>query len=90
MTETTSNNPPVKRFQLGGVQVNVWKNVTDGKPFYNITIEYRYNANRGGGEADWRSSKSISERDIGNAVMLMQRAGNWIAFVKDREASKGE
>ena len=75
---------PVKTFTHGALQLAIWKNHRDGKAYYSGTMNKRYNANKGTGDADWRSTESIPYLDMPAAAMLWQRAANYIAFQKDK------
>ena len=84
-TSQTRNDKPVKVFRHGPVQISIWKSHNNGRAYYNAKMEHRYNANKGEGEADWKSSEYINERDMPAAAILWQRASNYIAFVQEKK-----
>lgn len=82
---SNSDTKPVKTFRHGTLQVSIWKSYNSGKPYYNGRIEHRYNANRGDGPDDWKSSDYINSRDMPAAVILWTRASNYIAHQLEKE-----
>lgn len=86
----STTDRPVKVFRHGSLQVAVWKSYNNGKAYYNGRLEHRYNANKGDGADDWKSSDYINYRDMPAAVILWNRAANYIAHQEDtNRASQG-
>ncbi|MEJ6011422.1 hypothetical protein [Novosphingobium aquae] len=71
-----SGNAPIKKFRIGFVTANVWKNDVDGgKSFYNVTLERSYKNSAG----EWEAGNSFNHDELLNAAALLQKAETFIS-----------
>lgn len=71
---------PVKKFSAGGVSAAVWENESkDGQVFYSVTLDRRYkDANE-----EWKSSGSLRQNDLPKAVLVLQKAYEYLVLRDD-------
>ena len=85
------NTKPVKKYQAGSVSLAVWKNVyVDGKDgregvLYSVTLERRYKDHSGA----WQSTSSFHANDLPRALLLLQKAYEFITLEADATAADG-
>jgi hypothetical protein len=77
------NTKPAKKYQAGAVSLAVWKNVyidgnKDGREgvMYSVNLERRYKDRAG----NWQSTGSFHANDIPKAVLLLQKAYEFIVL----------
>ncbi len=68
------SDKPVKKFRIGNLTVNVWKNEGTERPFYTVDIQRSY---KDGDE--WKNTTSLNHADLLNAARLFQKAEGWIS-----------
>ena len=62
--------PPVFKLRDGVLNVAAWERVnSDGKAFYNVTFERRYNK-----DGKWSSTQSLGEDDLLTMAELLRQA----------------
>lgn len=75
---------PVKKFQFGQIQASVWKNQgKEGSEFFSVSLDKRYKDAQG----IWKSSSSLKPTDLPKAVLVLQKAYEFVAFNENAEAA---
>ena len=69
-----SSKPSVK-FRVGNMNAAVWKNDSDNRSFYSVTLVRSYKDSDG----QWQNSDGIGAGDLLNAMKVLERCENWIA-----------
>ncbi|RLI97251.1 MAG: hypothetical protein DRO96_01110 [Candidatus Aenigmatarchaeota archaeon] len=76
---------PEKKFSTGEISATVWNNKVerDGKPmqFRTVSFQKRYKDNDG----EWRESKSLKPADLPKAVLVLNKAYEYLVLKKDRQ-----
>ncbi len=68
---------PIKKFQVGSVHAAVWKNAgKEGQEFLSVSLDKRYKDEKG----EWKSSSSYKPGDLPKAVLVLQKAYEYIAL----------
>ena len=76
--------PPVFKLRDGVLNIAGWERTTkDGKTFYNVTFERRYN-----NDGKWSSTQSLGEDDLPTMAELLRQAYQEIKHLRSplREA----
>lgn len=73
--QTKEKNPPIKKFKVGNISVNIWQRDHAGKTFYNFNAERSYQDD----ENEWQSSGSFGYEDIGSLELAMGLAKKYLA-----------
>lgn len=68
------SDKPVKKFRLGYVTANVWKNDGQDRVFYTVDLQRSYKDG-----TEWKSTGSMNHHDLLNAAKVLERAEEWIA-----------
>lgn len=68
-------NGPAKKFRIGYITANVWKNDNGNRTFYNVNLTRTYKNSDGGLE----QTDGLGHGDLLNAVRVLQRAESWIS-----------
>ena len=76
-------NKPEEKFRAGGISATIWKNKgknRSGKTteFYTVKLERRYRDN----DDQWQSSDSLGINDIPKAILVLNKAFEFIATKK--------
>ena len=76
-------NKPEEKFRAGAISATIWKNKgknKDGKSteFYTVKLERRYMDNND----QWQSTDSLGINDIPKAVLVLNKAYEFIATQK--------
>ena len=56
-----SDNKPIEKIRVGGVQIAIWKNTSEKGPFYRATVELSYKSGDG-----WKTGSHFGMRDLVN------------------------
>ena len=56
----TTKNAPVAKVSVGLQTASIWKNESEGRPFYNVTFDRRYRNAKG----EWKSTDSYGREDL--------------------------
>lgn len=80
-------NKPEEKFRAGAISATVWKNKGKNKSgrvteFYTVKLERRYRDNND----QWQSTESLGINDIPKAVLVLNKAYEWIATKKRASA----
>jgi len=78
---------PVKRFSAGGVQAAIWEN--DGKnggTFFTVSLQRSYKDAAEG----WKRTASMRAQDLPRAVLVLQKAYEFLALKENRPAEEAE
>lgn len=67
-------NAPEKKFRIGYITANVWKNDGTDRPFYTVDVQRTYKD----GDGNLQNTSSLNAADLLNAAFLLQKANNWI------------
>ena len=59
-TEQKPGNKPVDNVRYQGVEATIWNNPIDGRDFYNVTFQRRYQDK----DQQWQTSHSYGSTDI--------------------------
>lgn len=70
-----SGNAPAKKFRIGYVTANVWKNTGNNGDWYSVTLERSYRDDAG----DIQNTASLGPADLMNAAKLLERAEDYIS-----------
>ena len=82
--EKEKNQPPVKTFNAGEINVAVWKNKTEAtsdepeRTFHTITFERRYKD----AEGQWKGTAQLRPRDLLPAAHLFRKAFDYLLSKK--------
>lgn len=70
MQDQVSGKKPFKKYKYKGVQIAVWKNVSqDGKEYSSISISKNYkDANN-----EWKTTNNLLFSDIFKAIILLEK-----------------
>lgn len=71
----TSKNPPIKKFKVGNISVNIWERTHENKMFHNFSAERSYKDDNG----EWQSSASFGYEDFGSLELAMGFAKKYLA-----------
>lgn len=66
---------PVKEMKEGVIKAAIWKNEYGGKVFYSVSISRSYKDKND----QWKSTSSINEKDISDAIKVFNACAVWIA-----------
>jgi hypothetical protein len=55
-----SNQRPIAQVSVGSIHAAIWRNATQGNPFYNTTFEARYKDDHG----EWKTTKSFGQMEL--------------------------
>ena len=82
---TTSPQRPTDTIRLGAVQAAIWRNESDGRINYNITLERLYRDEEG----NWKSSTSFGRDDCLRIGKVLDRTETRIFELQaqDRETA---
>lgn len=69
------SNGPAKKFRIGYVTANVWKNDGTDRPFFTVDIQRTYKDDDG----NLKNTSSLNAADLLNAAYLLKKANDWIA-----------
>lgn len=80
-------NMPEKKFSTGAITATVWKNKTktkegDETEFRKVTFDRRYKDKDG----EWQSTNNLRLNDLPKAVIVLQKAYEYILFRASNEA----
>ena len=68
---------PIKKIQSGTIQAAVWRNNSkEGNEFFSVSLDKRYKDAKG----EWQSSSSFKPNDLPKAVLVLQKAYEFIAL----------
>ena len=67
-------NAPVKKFLIGILSANVWKNDGTEPPFYTVDLQRAYKDDNG----DLKNTTSLNTVDLLNAAHLLKLANAYI------------
>lgn len=73
----TTQNRPVHTVKLGLVEAAIWRNATDGKPRYNVTVRRSY-ATEKDGKVEWKSTDSFGRDELLVLAKAVDLAHTWI------------
>ena len=81
-------NVPEKRFSTGEMSATIWNNVVEkagGKPmnFKTVSFQKRYKDKDG----EWKESKSLKSADLPKAVLVLNKAFEYLVLKKDKQDS---
>lgn len=68
------SNAPAKKYRVGYVSVNVWKNNGAERPFYTVDVSRSFK----GDDGKLQNTPSLGHADALVAAHLLQRASDWI------------
>jgi len=71
-------NRPAATFRQGGMEVNVWKNLTQNGEMYNTTIRNSYKDDKG----EWKETDNFSPADLAVLAQLSGQAFREIVEMK--------
>ncbi|MBU2541740.1 MAG: hypothetical protein KJ593_07535 [Candidatus Omnitrophica bacterium] len=73
-------NKPEKKFSTGAISATVWKNARNIKgkdvEYCSVTLQRRYKDNNG----DWQSSSSLGVNDLPKAVLVLEKAFEYLVL----------
>ena len=69
-----SGNAPAKKFRVGYVTANVWKNEGTTNPFFTVDINRTYKDS----DDKLQNTASLGHADLLVAARLLQLASDWI------------
>ena len=77
---------PKKRFKVGGVKASIFENVHQsraGQEFtaQQVTVDRSYKDKDG----EWKSTTSFKENDVPKAILVLQKAYEYMAFTDSDE-----
>jgi hypothetical protein len=80
---------PEKQFRAGAISASIWKNrVTgkDGQPaeFMNVTFQRRY---KDKDSDEWKTSSSLKAMDLPKAVVVLNKAYEYIIMNNSKDAA---
>ena len=68
-------NVPDKKFKAGGVTATVWKGVSPkGATYFNVQLGRSYKDK----DNNWKTTSSFRESDVPKAVVLLQKAYEYV------------
>lgn len=68
---------PIKKYQVGQIQASVWKNASkEGSEFLSVSLQKRYKDEKG----QWQSSSSFKPGDLPKAVLVLQKAYEFVSL----------
>ncbi len=68
---------PIKKYQVGQIQASVWKNAgKEGLEFLSVSLQKRYKDDKG----QWQSSSSFKPGDLPKAVLVLQKAYEFVSL----------
>ncbi|MBU2476968.1 hypothetical protein KKG83_05860 [Candidatus Micrarchaeota archaeon] len=76
---------PVKKFNVGAIQLALWENKGKEKKYFSVSLERRYTDSEG----KWHGTNSFKVHDLPKAVLAMQKAYEY-ALLKEPEITKKE
>jgi hypothetical protein len=65
---------PTQRFRIGFVTASVWENSTNGRAFYNVTLQRTYKE-----DGEYKQTDSLGHGDLLNSAKALERAEAWIS-----------
>jgi hypothetical protein len=80
--KTKTKSAPVAKVSVGLQTASIWKNVSEGWTFYNVTFDRRYRD----GEGDWNSTDSYGRDDLLALAKLADLAHTKILELQHGEA----
>ncbi|MBN1501920.1 hypothetical protein JW930_00110 [Candidatus Woesearchaeota archaeon] len=79
-------NLPEKKFRAGAVTATVWKNTKEKSgsiyEFRTVSFERRYRDNKG----EWQSTNSLRSNDLPKAVLVLNKAYEYLALTEQENA----
>ncbi len=80
MEKLERENPP-EHVRVGGVEVTIWKNNSDGTfgPFATVTMQRNYKDKND----QWQKTQSLRANDIPKAVLALQKAYEQLVLKED-------
>lgn len=73
----TTKQKPIHTVKLGLIEAAIWRNETEGKPRFNVTLGRLYPV-EGEGRTTWRSTDSFGRDDLLAAAKTLDLAHTWI------------
>ena len=73
----TTKERPIHSVKLGLIEAAIWRNETEGKPRFNVTVRRLYSV-EGEGQRTWRSTDSFGRDDLLAAAKVLDLAHTWI------------
>lgn len=74
----TTKERPAHTVKLGLVEAAIWRNETDGRPRFNVTVRRSY-AVEHEGKRNWKSTDSFGRDDLLALAKAVDLAHTWIA-----------
>ena len=79
----TKSNEPAAKLQYGRIEVAIWKNQGDKRPFYSTTLTRSYKDDDG----NWKQSSSLTSSELLVAAQAYQEAFRTIEALKRSDAA---
>ena len=79
----TRNNEPAAKVRYGRIEVAIWKNKGDKRPFYTTTLARSYKDD----DDNWQQSASLSGTELLVAAQAYQEAFKTIEALKRSDAA---
>jgi hypothetical protein len=73
----TTKERPIHSVKLGLIEAAIWRNETEGKPRFNVTVRRLYSVEEEG-QRKWRSTDSFGRDDLLVAAKVLDLAHTWI------------
>ena len=75
---------PIKKFNVGAIQVAVWENVStleaaENSGYKTVSIQKRYKDKTN----QWKSSSSLRPNDVPKAILALQKAFEYLSIKTD-------
>lgn len=71
---------PIRKYSIGTVIASIWKNHSkDGMEFLSVSLDKRYKDDSG----QWKSSSSFKSSDLPKAILVMQKAYEFMVLKED-------
>lgn len=76
-------NRPVHAIRYGGCEAAIWKNQSDGRDFYSVTVRKSWRD----GESQWHDTQTFLLDDLPMLAKALNDAHSWIAWQERRKES---
>lgn len=75
MNKMAENQPPIKKWKAGGLQLDAWQNKSEANSGEYHTYSYQRNYKDKSGE--WKKTQTLRANDLPKLRLLLEKAFEW-------------
>jgi hypothetical protein len=85
-TPAKDGNRPIHAIRYGGCEAAIWKNTSDNRDFYSVTVRKSWRDDKG----EWHDGQTFLASDLPMLAKAVTDAHSWIAWHERQKGKKPE